>query len=83
MIELDIALLVSPLFSALLAAFGIYVALTNRLTKLETLMQSLKSDVEKHNQLVERTYKLESDQETQWHRHDELRERVDRLEDKI
>jgi len=45
-------------------------------------VDELKKQVERHNTLVERVYKLESDTATQWKRHDELKARVDRLEDK-
>lgn len=63
----------SGIISALIATVGVYVAMTNRLTRLETLMEQLKDEVEKHNQMVERTYKLESDSAA-------LTARVERLE---
>lgn len=78
--ELIIAPLLSGLISAALAAFGCYVAITNRLTKVETLIESLKDETRKHNEVIERTYKLESDLATAWRRHDELGARVERLE---
>lgn len=70
----------SGIVSAIVASFGCYVAITNRLTRLETLIEHLRKDTEKHNDVIERTYKLESDQATQWRRHDELTARVERLE---
>ena len=75
-----IAPVASGVVSALLAAVGVYVAITNRLTRLETLIDQLRGEVEKHNALVERTYKLEADSATIWKRHDELTARVERLE---
>ena len=48
------------LVGAFFSAFGVYVAITNRLTKTETLIEELSSRVEKHNQIIERTYKLEA-----------------------
>ena len=60
---------------------GVYVAISNRLSVLETKMDGLSSKVEKHNSVIERTYKLETDAATAWKRHDELAERVERLED--
>ena len=50
--------------------FGVYVAISSKLTKLETLIEdnqrlyqtelaNLRRDVEKHNQTIERTYELE------------------------
>ena len=70
----------SAVMSAVLAACGTYVAISNRLSVLETKMDGLSSKVEKHNSVVERTYKLETDAATAWKRHDELAQRVDRLE---
>lgn len=58
---MDFALFISPIVSALLAFAGSYLALTNRITRLETLIETLSERVEKHNSIVERTYKLEAD----------------------
>lgn len=71
----------SGIVSAIVAAFGCYVAMTNRLTRLETMIESLTKETEKHNQVIERTYKMESDLATSFKRLDEIRARVDRLED--
>ena len=70
--------LVSGAVSAILAAFGVYVAITNRLTKLETLIAELRADVEKHNDLMERTYKNEQDINNLYHRIDHIEGRCDR-----
>ena len=72
--------LASGAVSAALTAFGCYVALTNRLTKLETMIETLTQTVEKHNQVVERTFKIESDLNTAFHHIDEQRGRISRLE---
>jgi hypothetical protein len=84
-IELDVATLIVPALSALLSAAsvagGVYVAISNRLSVLETKMDALSDKVEKHNSVIERTYKLETDAATAWKRHDELADRVERLED--
>jgi hypothetical protein len=84
-IEFDVTTLIVPALSALLSAAsvagGVYVAISNRLSVLETKMDALSDKVEKHNSVIERTYKLETDVATAWKRHDELAERVDRLED--
>lgn len=47
--------------------------LSNQLTALTVKLDELKSDVSKHNQLIERTYKLETETKAQWNRIDELR----------
>lgn len=85
MIELDVTTLIVPALSALLSAAsvagGVYVAISNRLSVLETKMDALSDKVEKHNSVIERTYKLETGAATAWKRHDELADRVERLED--
>lgn len=84
MIEFDVTTLIVPALSALLSAAsvagGVYVAISNRLSVLETKMDALSDKVEKHNSVIERTYKLETDAATAWKRHDELADRVERLE---
>lgn len=71
----------SAVMSAVLAACGTYVAISNRLSVLETKMDGLSTRVAKHNSVIERTCRLETDAATAWKRHDELAERVERLED--
>lgn len=51
-----------------------------RLTRLETKLDGLSDTVEKHNQVVERTFRLEENLRTAFKRVDEERERIDRLE---
>lgn len=85
MIELEISALAVPIASAVLsavfAACGAHAAISNRLSVLETKMDGLSAKVEKHNGVIERTYRLETDAATAWKRHDELADRVERLED--
>ena len=50
---------------------------TNRLIAYR--VDELTKKVEKHNQIVERMFKVESDMSTMWKRHDELREDVNIL----
>ena len=42
--------------------------ITDRLVRLETKMDNLTADVEKHNSIVERTYKTEADVNTAFKR---------------
>ena len=51
-------------------------SLTNQITALSVKLDDLRDDVSRHNQVVERTFKIESDMNTQWHRVDELREEL-------
>lgn len=78
---MDWTVFISPLISAIVAGVGIYVAMSNKLAVLETKMDLLSEKVEKHNNVVERTYKLESDMATQWVRFDEMKDRIQHLED--
>ena len=76
-------------------AFGVFYGAVNaRLARLEAriednqrLMQTeisnLRRDVEKHNQVVERTYHLESDMATAYKRIDELKAKDERIEEKL
>lgn len=70
----------SGIISAIVASFGCYVAITNRLTRLETMLELLTKEVEKHNQVIERTFKIEGDLKTAFKRIDEHRDKIERLE---
>ena len=63
---------ISPIVSALIAVFGAYQAVkrtadererkyADSIARLETKLDMLSERVDKHNNLIERTYKLESD----------------------
>ena len=67
-------ILISPIVSALIAVFGAYQAVkrtadererkyADSIARLETKLDMLSDRVDKHNNLIERTYKLESDVE--------------------
>lgn len=73
---------IAPAFTALLTAFGVYVGMSNQLAVLKVEIQNLTKQVEKHNSVIERTYKLETESATEWRRLDELRDRVERLENR-
>lgn len=47
--------------TVIIAVGATYAAISSRLTKLETLIEDLRRDVEKHNGVIERTYGLEAD----------------------
>lgn len=79
-----IEIIISPIVSALLAAFAAYTA-TKRAAdermrkqeeataRLEEKVDALKHEVEKHNQVIERTYKLEADVQNLFHRYSEIK----------
>lgn len=47
--------------SIIIAVGATYAAISSRITKLETLIDDLRREVEKHNGVIERTYGLEAD----------------------
>lgn len=55
-----ISILASAGISALLTSIGVYVSITNRISIIETKIDTLKEQVEKHNKIVERTFVLET-----------------------
>ena len=70
---MDITPYLGPIVTALIAFGATYAAFSERLTKLETMIEDLRRDVEKHNSVVERTFKLETEVGNLYHRYDELR----------
>lgn len=79
---MDITPYIGTIVTVIIAVGSVYAGFSARIAKLETLIDELKKSVDKHNQVVERTYQLEADSATQWRRHDELAARVEKLEDR-
>lgn len=79
----DLSVLVQCACSGVIAFAGAWFTFSNRLTRLETKIDILSEQVKKHNGIVERTYKLESDVKTMWLRHDELKGDVHSINEKI
>lgn len=80
---MDITPYLGPIVTALIAFGATYAAFSARLTRLETMIVDLRRDVEKHNTVVERTYRLETEMETVWKRVDDLKERDTHIEEKL
>lgn len=91
---MDLSVLISPLVAAVIAIVGGYVAMKNssnakfealhvQIAALSTKIDGLTAQVEKHNNVLERVYKLESDMHTAYKRIDELKVRDDKLEAKV
>ena len=79
--------LISPLVSALVAAYGAYKAVqraadererkqADSIARLETKVDLLSERVEKHNNMMERTYRLEAEVDNLYHRYGELRDEI-------
>lgn len=80
---MDLTPYIGPAVTVIIAVAASWMGFSTRIAKLEAMLAELKGDVEKHNQVVERTYHLESNAQTAWKRHDELAERVDKIEERI
>lgn len=80
---MDISPYIGTIVTVVIAFGGTYAMMSSRLTKLETLIVDLRRDVEKHNNVVERTHKIEADLHTAFKRIDELKEHDEKLEQKM
>lgn len=80
---IEASIFVGPIISALCAFIGSWLAFSTRLTRVETKMDLLSEKVDRHNNVIERTFKLESDMSTVWHRHDELKEEIEKVRERI
>lgn len=72
---MDFTPYIGTIVTVIIAVGGVYAAIASRLTRLETMIETLTSTVEKHNNMVERTYKLEQDVDNLYHRYNELRDK--------
>lgn len=76
MIELSV--FIGPVFSALCAFGGSWFAFSTRLAKVEEKVDNLATSVNKHNEVIERTFKLEERMEGALHSLDDLKDEVHR-----
>ena len=81
--EIDLAAFVTPILTALITGVSIYVGMSEQITVVKTEIKNLTKQVEKHNSIVERTFKLESDTATMWKRLDELRDEIHDVRDRL
>lgn len=56
--------ILSGLITALISGFSVYVTLERKIAVIETKIDTLRSEVEKHNSVVERTFRLEEQVKT-------------------
>lgn len=59
-----IAPILSGLITALISGFSVYVTLERKIAVIETKIDTLRAEVEKHNSVVERTFRLEEQVKT-------------------
>ena len=91
---MDLTPYIGAIVTAAVFIVGSYVAMKNannekfnelsvQIATLQTEIRDLRRDVEKHNDVVERTHKLEADLHTAFKRIDELKERDEKIEQRI
>lgn len=90
----DVAVFVGPIITGLVTFAGVLVTngrtqavIAERLDRYkdqtDMRIDGLSSHVDKHNGIIERTYKLESDMATAFHRLDEVREDIKVIREKV
>lgn len=91
---MDISPYVGAIVTVVVAIVGGYVAMKNamnaqlnalsvQIAALSQQVADLKEDVEKHNHVMERTFAIERDMHTAFKRIDELKERDNKIEQRI
>ena len=75
---MDLSTIIVAILALIGTLGGSYMANNKTTAVIEEKIKRLTERVEKHNQLVERTYKIESDLRTVFIRIDELREDLDK-----
>lgn len=73
---MDITPYIGTIATVIIAFGGLYAAISSRLTRLETMIDNLAKVTEKHNNVIERTFKLETDVDNLYHRYEELSRKV-------
>lgn len=74
-------IIIVAVISLLGTLIGSYLSNSKTTALISYRLEQLENKVNKHNNLVERMYRVEMEQDTQWKRFDELKEEVHRLED--
>ena len=69
---MDITPYIGTIVTVIIAVGGVYVAIATRLTRLETLIETLAKTVEKHNNVESRTTRLEAEVDNIYHKIDKL-----------
>lgn len=81
----DMSTIIAPLFTAVITGLAtgisIYVGLSNKIVELQVELKNLSRRVDKHNNVIERTYNLERDLATCFNKYDALSNRIEIVED--
>ena len=73
---MDITPYIGTIVTVIIAVGSVYAAISPRLARLETMIETLTTTVNKHNNVIERTFKLETEITNIYHRIDDLKEEV-------
>ena len=71
--------ILSAVITAVVSAVSVYVSLNSRIAVIETKIDTLSKRVEKHNNMVERTYILERDMKTAFNQIEEIKRDIKEL----
>lgn len=74
---IDLSAFIGPILSAICAFSGSWLAFSNKIAQLEVMVQNLTSEVNKHNKVIERTYRLEERMDGALHSLDEVKKEID------
>ena len=75
--------ILSAVITAVVSAVSVYVSLNSRIAVIETKIDTLSKRVEKHNNMVERTYILERDVKTIFNQLSEIKSDIEKLEQRV
>ena len=75
---IELSAFIGPVLSALCAFGGSWLAFSTRLAKVEQKVDNLTASVNKHNGVIERTFKLEERMDGALHSLDDLKDEVHR-----
>ena len=70
---MDFTPYLGTIVTVIITVGGVYVAIATRLTRLETLIETLGKSVEKHNNVESRTTRLEAEVENIYQKLNELK----------
>lgn len=74
---MDFTTIATAVITGVVTFAGFLITNSKNQAVLDERIRSLTRAVERHNSVIERTYKLESDMSTMWKRYDELRPYAD------
>lgn len=57
---LELSDLISPIITIVCAVMGSYIGISGRLVKMETKLDAIEKKQDKHNNVIERVYRLEN-----------------------